>query len=354
MEPLYIFYDNGDNGHRLYHMMEVHCIEVIISYHDTTISFISLRLSTSLLERWNGAQPKDHHLVCEKPIMFDSSVMNNDDYYIGSNRQKQKDPHDHDQLLLEDDGSDDENAMYDEYELETLTVNAVEKDDDNAEQTTLYAEVSREDANIDTNIEDMTYASTFIDDGDEDMACYDEYIDPSDEDMICDDEYYIDIHDEDMSYDEECTDAHDKEVDNDGNYNALRTPHLTPMVVTRCHARRSYLTTKPPISSTAPLYASQIDQQMIHTTVQRASSDSLTLIGILKEKQSVHRSCFLGFFCGDGYNYEGKQTISERSTEFYWLNSFIKAFKCTNVDLKYVYIMVFHGSFISSNYCRYL
>lgn len=264
--------------------------------------------------------------------------MNNDKRCIGSNIRNKDDPLDYDEVLLEDDGSDYENAMYDEYELETLAVH-VEKEDDDAEQTMLYEEASCDGVFIDTNDEDMAYGNTFIDDGDEDMSCYDEFIDADDDDMSCDDQH-IDNHDEDMSFDEEPGDAHDKEIDSGGGYNAFRTPHLTPIVVTRCRPRRSYLTTKPPISSTTPLYASQNDPQVIHTTVQRASSDSLTLIGILKDKASVHRSCFLGFFCGDGYNNKEKQTIVERSTEFYWLNLFIKSFKCTSVGLKYVFYTI--------------
>lgn len=238
--------------------------------------------------------------------------------------------------MLEDDGSDDDdeyddvNAMYDEYELEISSKHDIDKmifestaTDDSAEQTTLYEQnMACGNEFIHDNDEDMTCVDTLNDYGDEDMAYDDEYIDPSDEDMICDDEYYIDHHDEDMV----CDDQHD--------INTPPVPHV-PTLTARKRPKRSYLTTRPTLSHTTS-YTPQNDMQMMHTTVHKAPTDSLTLIGILNDKLSVHRSCFLGFFCGDGCNCKHKRGIVQRSTEFYWLDTFIKSLKCTNRNLKYV------------------
>lgn len=215
-----------------------------------------------------------------------------------------------------------------QYELTRINTsyiapNLQEEDDDPLYDNEMIQEVENEDVD-----EDMI-SEHDLDNSDEDMACDDisikssededmisEYVYKSDEDMISDDEYII-------------------EPSNDQNGDTK--PRISQVAINAAKNRlKSAMRAKLSMSST-PLFAHQTDQQMIHTTVQRASDDSLTLIGILKNKQSVHRSCFLGFFCGDGYNYKEKQAIVQPSTEFHWLSRFIKALKCTNVDLKYVY-----------------
>lgn len=186
------------------------------------------------------------------------------------------------------------------------------------------------------------------DDADEDMIS-EQDVSNSDEDMVCDDvvsfktseededmvSEYVHNSDEDMISDEEYIDTSKKDDKKKVDKKPLRMPQIA--LITARNRHKPSLTTKPPTTSTPPFAPQQEGKQMMHTTVQMASSDSLTLIGILKNKESVHRSCFLGFFCGGGYNYKEKQAIVQRSTEFHWLSRFIKAFKCTSVDLKYVY-----------------
>lgn len=204
--------------------------------------------------------------------------------------------------------------------------NLREEDDDLLYDNEMIQEEEGEDVD-----EDMISEHVDLDNSGEDMACDDnsikssededmvsEYVYNSDENMISDDEYIIEP-------------SNDQSVD-------MKPPRISQVAVNAAKNRlKSAMRAKLSISST-PLFTQQTDQQMIHTTVQRASDDSLTLIGILKDRQSVHRSCFLGFFCGDGYNYKEKQVIVQPSTEFHWLSRFIKALKCTNMDLKYVYL----------------
>ncbi|CDH52761.1 predicted protein [Lichtheimia corymbifera JMRC:FSU:9682] len=201
--------------------------------------------------------------------------------------------------------------------------NLREEDDDLLYDNEMIQEEEGEDVD-----EDMISEHVDLDNSGEDMACDDnsikssededmvsEYVYNSDENMISDDEYIIEP-------------SNDQSVD-------MKPPRISQVAVNAAKNRlKSAMRAKLSISST-PLFTQQTDQQMIHTTVQRASDDSLTLIGILKDRQSVHRSCFLGFFCGDGYNYKEKQVIVQPSTEFHWLSRFIKALKCTNMDLNF-------------------
>ncbi|KAJ8663421.1 hypothetical protein O0I10_000660 [Lichtheimia ornata] len=197
--------------------------------------------------------------------------------------------------------------------------------------------------------DDLLYDNEMLleeDDADEDMIS-EQDVSNSDEDMVCDDvvsfktseededmvSEYVHNSDEDMISDEEYIDTSKKDDKKKVDKKPLRMPQIA--LITARNRHKPSLTTKPPTTSTPPFAPQQEGKQMMHTTVQMASSDSLTLIGILKNKESVHRSCFLGFFCGGGYNYKEKQAIVQRSTEFHWLSRFIKAFKCTSVDLNF-------------------
>ncbi|KAI7881322.1 hypothetical protein K492DRAFT_206926 [Lichtheimia hyalospora FSU 10163] len=223
------------------------------------------------------------------------------------NIRKEDDSFYYDEVLLEDDVSDDddysEHTMYDEYELETSFLDHVN------DEPILEDTITDDGAlNEDDNYEDLS-----SDDSDEYMSCDDEYMDDADDD-------YIDDSDEEMI---EYISHNDK---------AFSTPHSIATVATRNSARRSYLTTK----TTPPCTIPCTFEYDMHTTVQKASTDTLTLIGILNDKQSVHRSCFLGFYCGDGFNCKERQPgFQLRSTDFAWLNDFIKAFKCTNVNFNF-------------------
>ena len=208
---------------------------------------------------------------------------------------------------MEDDVLNDdynEHTMYDEYELETSYLDHIN------EELILEGTITDGALNNDDKCEDL-----LSNDSDEYMSCVDEYMDD-------DDDHYIDDSDEEMI---EYVSHSDQ---------ASPTSHSIATVATRNSARRSYLTTKPTLPYTTPCSF----QHDIHTTVQKASTDTLTLIGILNDKQSVHRSCFLGYYCGDGFNCKDRQPgFRLRSTDFAWLNDFINAFKCANVNLKYVY-----------------